>query len=311
MGGSTMKIKNVVNGDNVSPVKRNRFKKVVKNYRDGYRIGTHIVVLITLAWIMVPLYIALITSFMSDLESQSAEFHWWPELGFTLEWYIKAFTSKIGGSNFVSAFINTFSMYIPSVAIGVFASAMSAYAFAKMDFKLSKPMFAILIWTMTLPQQLNVVISYLIYEQIGWLNTIYPITIPRMLGSIGIVFFLRQYYLAIPDDLLGAARVDGLGHFGIFMRIMVPISTPAMLAQFVLNFIGAYNDYTGPLLYLDDSSMWTVSLLVARYGDGGFVQYWSMRMAGGVIAMIPMVILYFISQKFINVGTAVSSSLKG
>jgi multiple sugar transport system permease protein len=306
-----MKIKNVVNGDNVSPMKRNRFKKVVKNYRDGYRIGTHLIVLITLAWIMVPLYIALITSFMSDLESQSAEFHWWPELGFTLEWYIKAFTSKIGGSNFVSAFINTFSMYIPSVAIGVFASAMSAYAFAKMDFKLSKPMFAILIWTMTLPQQLNVVISYLIYEQIGWLNTIYPITIPRMLGSIGIVFFLRQYYLAIPDDLLGAARVDGLGHFGIFMRIMVPISTPAMLAQFVLNFIGAYNDYTGPLLYLDDSSMWTVSLLVARYGDGGFVQYWSMRMAGGVIAMIPMVILYFISQKFINVGTAVSSSLKG
>jgi multiple sugar transport system permease protein len=292
-------------------VKRNRFQKTIKNYRDGYRIGTHLIVLITLAWIMVPLYIALITSFMSDLESQSAEFHWWPELGFTLEWYIKAFTSKIGGSNFVSAFINTFSMYIPSVAIGVFASAMSAYAFAKMDFKLSKPMFAILIWTMTLPQQLNVVISYLIYEQIGWLNTIYPITIPRMLGSIGIVFCLRQYYLAIPDDLLGAARVDGLGHFGIFMRIMVPISTPAMLAQFVLNVIGAYNDYTGPLLYLDDSSMWTVSLLVARYGDGGFVQYWSMRMAGGVIAMIPMVILYFISQKFINVGTAVSSSLKG
>ena len=282
-----------------------------RKHKCEYRIGTHTIVLITLAWILVPLYIAVITSFMSDIESQSAEFHWWPELGFTFEWYTKAFTSNVGGSNFARAFINTFAMYVPSVAIGVFTSAMSAYAFAKMDFKLSKPMFAILMWTMTLPQQLNVVISYLIYEQIGWLNTIWPITVPRMLGSIGIVFFLRQYYLTIPGDLIGAARVDGLGHFGIFMRIMVPISVPAMLAQFVLNFISAYNDYTGPLLYLDDSSMWTVSLLVARYGDGGFIQYWSLKMAGGVIAMIPMVILYLISQKFINIGTTVSSSLKG
>lgn len=282
-----------------------------RKHKCEYRIGTHIIVLITLAWILVPLYIAVITSFMSDIESQSAEFHWWPELGFTFEWYTKAFTSNVGGSNFTQAFINTFAMYVPSVAIGVFTSAMSAYAFAKIDFKLSKPMFAILMWTMTLPQQLNVVISYLIYEQIGWLNTIWPITIPRMLGSIGIVFFLRQYYLTIPGDLIGAARVDGLGHFGIFTRIMVPLSVPAMLAQFVLNFISAYNDYTGPLLYLDDSSMWTVSLLVARYGDGGFIQYWSLKMAGGVIAMVPMVILYLISQKFINIGTAVSSSLKG
>lgn len=285
--------------------------RILKKYKSGYTFGTHLIVLITLAWILVPLYIAIITSFMSDIESQSAAFHWWPELGFTLEWYIKAFTSNIGGINFTKAFINTFGMYVPAVAVGVFSSAMCAYAFAKVDFKLSKPMFGILMWTMTLPQQLNVVISYLIYEKIGWLNTIWPITIPRMLGTIGIVFFLRQYYLAVPDDLLGAAKVDGLGHFGIFMRIMVPISMPAMLAQFVLNFIGAYNDYTGPLLYLDDSRMWTVSLLVARYGDGGFIQYWSMRMAGGVIAMLPMVILYLISQKFINVGTAVSSSLKG
>lgn len=292
-------------------VKNNRINSLRKRYRDGYQIGTHLIVLLTLAWILVPIYVAVITSFMSDIESQSAEFHWWPELGFTLEWYVKAFTSKIGGSNFTMAFINTFAMYIPSVAIGVFMSAMASYAFAKIDFKLKKPMFAILMWTMTLPQQLNAVVSYLLYEQIGWLNTIWPITIPRMLGSIGIVFFLRQYYLTIPNDLLGAARVDGLGHFGIFMRIMIPISMPAMLAQFVLNFISAYNDYTGPLLYLDDAKMWTVSLLVARYGDGAFIQYWSMRMAGGVIAMIPMVILYFISQKFINVGTAVSSSLKG
>ena len=283
----------------------------IRKHKCEYRLGTHVIVLVTLAWILVPLYIAVITSFMSDIESQSAAFHWWPELGFTFEWYTKAFTSNVGGSNFTKAFINTFVMYIPAVAIGVFSSAMSAYAFAKIDFKLSKLMFAILMWTMTLPQQLNVVISYLIYEQIGWLNTIWPITVPRMLGSIGIVFFLRQYYLTIPSDLIGAARLDGVGHFGIFMRIMVPISIPAMLAQFVLNFISAYNDYTGPLLYLDDSSMWTVSLLVARYGDGGFIQYWSLKMAGGVIAMVPMVILYLISQKFINIGTAVSSSLKG
>ena len=232
-------------------------------------------------------------------------------MGFTFEWYIKAFTSNIGGINFTRSFLNTFGMYIPAVIIGVFSSAMCAYAFAKIDFALSKPMFAILMWTMTLPQQLNVVISYLIYEQIGWVNTIWPLTVPTALGSIGIVFFLRQYYLTMPEDLIGAAKVDGLGHFGIFIRLMVPISMPAMIAQFVLNFIGAYNDYTGPLLYLDDSRMWTISILVARYGDSAFIQYWSMKMAGAIIAMLPMLILYIVSQKFLNIGTAVSSSLKG
>ena len=182
----------------LSEQKLNRLKK---RYRDGYQIGTHLIVLVSLAWILVPLYVAGITSFMSDIESQEAVFHWWPKMGFSLEWYEKAFTTRDISTNFARAFINTFSMYVPAVLIGVFVSSMAAYAFAKIDFKLSKPMFAILLWTMTLPQQLNAVISYLLYERIGWLNTIWPITVPHALGSISIVFFLRQYYLTIPDDL--------------------------------------------------------------------------------------------------------------
>lgn len=277
-----------------------------------YSWGAFAVMVLCVLFVFVPLYIMFITSIMTLTESQDAAFHWIPKLGITLDWYIEAFTQEIaGGINFAQAFANTMMMYLPSVLIGVLMSSMSAYAFAKIDFKLSKPMFAILLATMTLPNSLNTIVSFLIYDTIYWTDTPLPIMIPRMMGAIGIVFFLRQFYMGVPDDIIGAAQIDGLGEVGTFVRIMLPLSFPSMLAQFILTFIGAYNDYMGPLLYLPDPQLWTISVLTAFYGNNYVTQYWAQRMAGGVISMLPLVVLYFIAQSYILKGISITSGLKG
>lgn len=275
------------------------------------KIMPHVWIYLALLFVLVPLYIMIITSFMSDLESQDSAFHWWPKLGFTTEWYAKAFTLKLGQITFFKAFANTILMYLPSTMVGVLVASMSAYAFAKINFKGSKQLYTFLITAMMLPSSLNTVVQYLIYDTIGWVNTVFPIMVPRMLGSITVVFFLTQYYKCIPNDLVGAAKVDGLSDFGVFVKIMLPIGIPAMIGQFILQFIIGYNDYIGPLLYLTEDSMYTMSLLLARFGDNAYAPQWSLKMTGCVIGMVPLVILYFISQNFIMKGMSITSGLKG
>jgi multiple sugar transport system permease protein len=164
---------------------------------------------------------------------------------------------------------------------------------------------------MTFPSNLAIVVQYLIYDTIGWVNTPLPVIVPRMLGGFSIVFFLAQYYRGVPNDLCGTAKLDGLNDWGIFLRIMLPISTPVFFAQFIIQFIGAYNDYMGPLLYLTDDRLYTMSLLLSKFGDQKYVQEWNLKMAGCVLGMAPLVLLYCLSQKFILKGMAITSGLKG
>lgn len=284
--------------------------KPERRKKKHFRVGSFVAMILGVAFVIVPIYIVIITSLTSDIEANNAAFSWWPKMGLTLEGYTKAFTRKVAGNSLLRSFFNTMWMYIPSTAIGVFVSAMSAFAFAKLDFKLKKPMFAILMATLTLPNCIGFIASFLMFDKMGWINTPLPIMVPRMLGAIGIVFFLRQYYLGIPDDIVGAANLDGLGELGIFFHIMLPISLPALFSQFILNFITGYNDYLGPLLYLQNAKMYTLQISLAFFAEA-YVQDWPLRMSGCVIAMIPLVVLYLIAQKYILQGVSISSGLKG
>ncbi len=188
---------------------------------------------------------------------------------------------------------------------------MAAYGFAKMEFVLKKPIYGILISSLTLPNCVGMIASVLLFDTIGWMGTPFPLMIPKMMGSTGVVFFLRQFYMGLPDDLLGAARVDGLGDFSIFLRIALPLSMPALGSQFILTFISAYNDYLGPLYYLlGYPELYPLQLSLAYFRTGSNPD-WSMLMAGTMIATIPMVCLYLISQKFILKGVAITTGLKG
>lgn len=286
-----------------------RTDAVLKKLKEIH-IGTYIVFLLVLLFIFIPLYVMLATSVMTDAEAIGTTFHFIPKMGITFDAYKTAFTRETGGPKLIVAFFNSIWIYVPGVLVGAFMSAFCAYAFAKLDFKTKNISFAILMSGLTLPNCLGTISSFLLFDALNWVNTPLPLIVPNMLGSVSVMFFLRQFYMGIPDDLLGAGRVDGLGEFGLFFKIMLPISIPPILSQFILRFIVAYNDYLGPLLYLQNSAFYPMTIAISFFTEA-FVQNWPLQMAGCTIAMLPLLLLYLLSQKFILAGVAVTSGLKG
>ena len=218
-----------------------------KHKRKPY-VGSHVMLVIILLFVLVPFYILLITSLESEIEANNAAFSWWPKMGLTVEAYKAVLFRKMGGTSVVRGLWNTLWIYVPGLIVGLFMSAMSAFSFAKLRFRGKNFMFSILMATMMIPNCMSTIASFLVFDNIGWVNTPFPLMIPRMFGAIGVVFFLRQYFMGIPDDLVGAARIDGLGSLGIFVKIMIGVAAPALIAQFILTFIGAYNDYMAGVL---------------------------------------------------------------
>ena len=235
-------------------------------------------------FVVVPLYIVVITSFKTSVEANGSHFYWWPQQGFSLEGYRKVLSTTSTARNLLRAFGVTLWMYVPTITVGVLVSALAAYGFAKVDFFLKKPIYGILISSLTLPNCVGMIASVIIFDGIGWMGTPLPLMIPKMMGQVGIVFFLRQFYMSLPDDIG---------------------------SQFILTFISAYNDYLGPLYYLlGYPEIYPLQLSLAYLRTASNAD-WSLLMAGTMVATVPMACLYLLSQKFILKGVSITSGLKG
>lgn len=261
-------------------------------------------------WVLVPFSLVLLTSFKGIIEANSLDFNWWPK-EFTLQGYEKVLEYDMGTAYegvplIISGFINTLWIVIPPTLLGLFSSAISAYAFAKLRFRFRDNMFSLLLATMMIPGTILLTPTFIIYNQIGWVNTPLPLMIPGMFGAAACVFFMRQFYMGIPTELIEAANIDGMNYFGIFFKIMVPLSVPALLAQALLGFIGGYNDYLGPLIYLQDPEMYTLQITMNQLKSYFAGKNVPAMMAATVISIIPTIVLYVIAQKRFVEGVATS-----
>ena len=191
---------------------------------------------------------------------------------------------------------NTLFVVLPIMVIGVFTSALSAYAFAKIRFKAKNLMFTILMFSMMIPGVITMTPAYVIYDTIGWTDTYMPLMIPNAFGTAACVFYLRQFFSGIPTELIEAGKMDGLSNFGVFTRIMLPLAKPALTAQMILWFIAGYNDYFGPMLYLNSEDKYTLQL-VLKLMAGSSESNWPKVMACCIVTMIPLLIMYFAAQK--------------
>ncbi len=268
----------------------------------------YLVLVIFALWILAPFSIVVITSFKTWKEAADPEFSFFPR-EFSLEGYKEVFTytgsSADGLPIVLKGFINTLIIVIPPTVFGLFFSAMSAYAFAKLRFKGKNLLFSILLATMMIPGTIMLTPSYLLYDMMGWVDTPLPLMIPGAFGAATCVFFMRQFYSAIPTELIEAAKLDGMGYFKIFWKIMVPLSVPALFAQGLLGFIGGYNDYFGPYLYLQDDKWITLQLALKSF-QGAYSNRVPTIMAGAVIALIPTLLIYVLAQKYFIEGIATS-----
>lgn len=293
----------------MTDTKYDRINRRARMGKKLMRITVYLILTVCALGVLFPLYIALVTSFKTQAEANSLDFTWWPKQ-FTFGNYGDVFTYT--GGNTVSAplilvgFLNTMWMILPRTVVGTVAAGMAGFAYAKMRFRVKGSMFGFLMATMMVPGVITLIPSYLIFYGMNWVNTPLPIIIPGLFGGVSAVFFMRQFYMGVPSDMMEAASIDGLGYFGIYFKIMFPIAMPAFWAQFVLAFVTGYNEYLGPMLYLKDASLLTLQLALQQFSSSRSAVSPGSVMAAVVVALIPTVALFIGAQKYFISGIVTS-----
>jgi multiple sugar transport system permease protein len=194
-------------------------------------------------------------------------------------------------------FLNTIKITALGMLGQVFSGSLVAYGFARLRFKGSGFWFMVLLSTMMLPQQVTLIPQYLLFRELGWLNTIAPLVVPAYFGTPFYIFLLRQFFMTIPKELDEAAIVDGCGRFGIFWRIIIPLSRPILTTIVAFSFIAHWNDFFGPLIYLTDPKTMTVAVGLLTFKNDTQTLF-HLLMAASTIALVPVVIVFFIAQRY-------------
>lgn len=190
----------------------------------------------------------------------------------------------------------------------VLTGSFAAYGFSKVRWRGRDALFVAYIATIAVPWQAYMVPQYVMLQKAGLVNTFWSLILLQAFGAFG-VFLLRQYYLTIPDELCEAARIDGLSEYGIYRRIILPLSKPALASLALLTFVATWNDYMGPFIYLTSNELWTVQLGLKSF-VGLFDGDYAMIMTGSVISVVPILVIFLIGQKYFIQGIA-TSGLKG
>ena len=199
------------------------------------------------------------------------------------------------------AMINSLFIAVVATGGGCLVSSLVAYGFAKIDFKFKTALFMVVLSTMMIPYQVTLIPLFIIFKHLGWINTYNPLIVPSLFGTAANVFMMRQYMLKIPNDFRDSGFIDGCGHFRIWFKIILPMCVPTLVSLGVLTFMGHWNNYLGPMIYLSSRVKMTVPLVLRSY-KGSYSTQWHLLMAASCIALAPVVLLYIVSQKFIISG---------
>lgn len=195
--------------------------------------------------------------------------------------------------------LNTIIIASSVMIARAFSCTLVAYALSHVDWPGKRILFALVLSTMMLPSQVTLIPLFIIYSRLGWVNTFLPLTLPALFGDAFFIFLMRQFFVTIPKDLIDAARMDGASHFDIYLRVVMPLARPALATLVAFTFIWTYNDFMGPLIYLKDRDLWTLSLgmqgFTQRYGAGGTAL--GAMMAAATLYTLPMILLFLAAQK--------------
>ena len=211
---------------------------------------------------------------------------------------------------------NTLVIAALTVVGTTLSSALAAYGFAKIKFKGRGPLFGVMLATMMIPFPVLMVSMFSIWRWFGdhtgmpFLGTYRPLWIPAWFGSAFNVFLLRQFFITIPDELSEAARIDGCSEFAIFYRIVLPLARPALAVVALFAFMGVWNDYLGPLIYIQDPQNYTLALGIGSYQSQQGGTPWNLVMAASTLIIAPIIILFFLVQKTFIQGIA-TTGIKG
>ena len=275
-----------------------------------------VILIVYTVFLFFPIATILLTSFVPSSElATSKDFIWRPEQ-FTLDAYKTIFVydtyiDTVGLPGLLLGFINTMWLTLLPLLIGLLMAGFSAYAFSKMNFPFKEKLFKFSVIIRSVPLGAFGVISYVFYSAIGWTGELgfLPLLIPGMFGGIGTMFFLRLYFDGIPNSLIEAATLDGAGFFRCFFKIMFPLAKPAFIAQFIFGFVGGYNSYLGPMLYLQNQPQFVTLQLYLSEIRSLFPTAGSENIycAAAILGMLPLIIIYCCMQKYFIEGVSAGS----
>ncbi len=209
------------------------------------------------------------------------------------------------GLGFGTFFANSFVISVAAVLGNLLSCSMAAYAFARLSFRFKRLWFAVMLLSIMLPIHVLIIPQYTLFQRLGWINTFLPLIVPKFLGVDGFFIFLMvQFIRSLPTELDDAARLDGCGPVRIYLRIILPLMAPVLVATAVLTFIWTWDDFFSQLVYLDDAGHYTVPLALRAFVDSSGPSNWGQLLAMATLSLIPMVLFFVVFQRRIIEGVA-------
>lgn len=215
-----------------------------------------------------------------------------------------------GGISFATFYKNSFIYAGVGTLFSVSASVVVAYGFARIRFRGKKVWFTIMLLTLMLPGQVLIIPQYIIFSQLGWLNTFLPLLIPRLGGEVFFIFMIIQFIRGIPIDLDEAAMIDGASQIGVFGRIILPQLVPAIITASIFSFYWTWEEFFNPLIYLTDPNLYTVSIALRNFSDSMSITDWGAVFAMLSLSLVPVFVLFIFFQRYLVEGIA-TTGLKG
>lgn len=264
----------------------------------------HLWLLLATSVLMLPLAWMVLTSLKTPEQLASSPYSWWPR---PFRW--QNYADAVSAIPFLRYLANSVVLCLGSVTGTLLSCSVVAYGFARLRWPGRDWLFALLIATMLLPWQVTMVPRFLIIRELGLYDSLGALVLPKFVAEAFYVFLLRQFFLTVPQEMIDAARVDGCSELGVLWRVVLPLARPALATVALLEFVATWNDYGGPLLYLNDPEKFPLA-----YGLEQFVSAHSSEMhlllAAAVLFTAPVVVLFFLAQRTFVKGIS-TTGLKG
>lgn len=261
------------------------------------KVVLYVILTLIAVYFLFPFVYMFFSTFKSEAEAVAYSPSFLPDI-WNWQNYVDAWNAQPFGTFLKNSVIVTVGSALGSMV----SAALVAYGFARFQFRGKNILFMLLLSTMMIPWDVTMIPQYMEFNMFGWLNTLKPLIVPSWFGSAYYIFLMRQFLMGVPKDFEEAARIDGANAFQIFYKIYVPIMRPSLILVGVLNMLAAWNDYLGPLIFLQERSKYTLALGLASF-KGVYSQEIVPMLCITVIMIVPPILIFLFAQKYIIEGT--------
>ena len=274
--------------------------------KNSSKFLSYFLVILVALIVILPFLWMIVSAFKSQRELFA-----YPPSFFPKNWKVENFVEAAtrGSISFFRMFLNTMMIAVPTTVFNIIFSSMAGYAFARLRFPFRNAIFMIFIASMMVPYAITLIPRFLLFKDLGFYDTYVPLIVPVMFGTAFSIFLTRPFFMTLPKELEEAAIVDGCSHFRIWAQIFMPLTKPIIATLAVFQFQSSYNDFLGPVIYISSDVKFTVQMGLNSFRNSFSTRY-DLIMAGSIMALIPVVILFICCQKYIVRGI-VMGGVKG